>query len=48
MIVEEAKRLFYSVVPIERATLEGKTDTSGAETGEKLTDEGASMYPFLI
>lgn len=50
VIVEEAKKLFYSVVPIERATIEGETDAAGggAETGEKLTDEGASMYPSVI
>lgn len=48
VIVEEAKKLFYSVVPIERATIEGETEASGTEAREKLTDEGASMYPSLI
>lgn len=43
-IVEEAKRLFYSVVPIERATIEGETGSSSTEAGEKITDEGASMH----
>ncbi|KAF3405003.1 hypothetical protein DPV78_001872 [Talaromyces pinophilus] len=49
VIVEEAKKLFYSVVPIERATIEGETDAAGggAEAGEKLTDEGASIWTQL-
>lgn len=55
VIVEGAKEMFYSVVPIERATIEGEVDADAAaggggstEVGEKLTDEGASMYPSHI
>lgn len=49
VVVEEAKKLFYSVVPIERATLEGETaDADAAEAREKLSDEGASMFPSHI
>ncbi|KAF5017537.1 hypothetical protein F66182_10524 [Fusarium sp. NRRL 66182] len=48
VVVEEAKKLFYSVVPIDRATIEGETaEADAAEAREKLTDEGASIWTQL-
>ncbi|EED23649.1 peptide alpha-N-acetyltransferase Nat2, putative [Talaromyces stipitatus ATCC 10500] len=44
VVVEEAKILFYSVMPFERSTIEGEPD---AAPKEKITDEGASIWTQL-
>lgn len=50
LILEEGKKLFYSVVPLERHTTDANGDIEDQQShdslveGEHIADEGASMF----